>query len=79
MFANDSFGNMGSNISFFFYCQGDVTGDKKIDGKDIAIVSKYFGTVCGDGKYYVPADLNDDCKIDGKDIAIVSKHFGKIC
>jgi hypothetical protein len=80
VFANDTSGNMGaSDTVYFFYCIGDITKDKKVDGKDIAIVAKYYGTKCGDGKYYAPADLNDDCKIDGKDIAIVSKYYGKIC
>lgn len=53
---------------------GDVNGDKKVDGRDIAIVAKYFGSI---GGYPPEADLNLDGKVDGKDIAIVAKDFGK--
>lgn len=80
IYAKNTFGKTGSSDTvYFFYCLGDVGGDKKVDGKDIAFVSKYFGTLCGSPSYNSTADLNSDCKIDGKDIAVVSKQFGKIC
>jgi nitroreductase len=53
---------------------GDINGDDKVDGKDIAIVAKYFGSIGGFPPY---ADVNSDGKVDGKDIAIVAKHFGE--
>jgi len=57
---------------------GDITGDRKVDGKDVAIVAKGFGTVSGQSKYAPNGDITCDYKIDGKDVAIVSKNYGKI-
>jgi parallel beta-helix repeat protein len=53
---------------------GDLNYDRKFDGRDIAIVAKYFGSTSG---YPPNADLNGDGKVDGKDIALVAKNFGK--
>lgn len=55
---------------------GDVNGDYKIDGKDVAIVAKAFNTKLGDLLWNPNADANDDEKVDGKDIAIVAKFIG---
>jgi hypothetical protein len=55
---------------------GDVNGDGKVDGKDIAIVSKAYNTRPGDPNWDARADLNGDLKVDGKDLAIVNKHIG---
>jgi hypothetical protein len=85
VFANDSAGNMGvSEIRQFFYCFGDITGpggvqDKKVDARDVSLVSSLFGAKCGDGRYDARADLNDDCKIDARDVSPVSASFGKKC
>lgn len=57
---------------------GDTNGDKKVDGKDIAIIARGFGSLAGQGRYTPNADINSDGKIDGKDIVIVAKNFGKI-
>ena len=56
---------------------GDLNGDSKVDGKDIAAVARAFNTKPGDGKWDERADINSDNTVDGKDIAIVSKNFGK--
>jgi parallel beta-helix repeat protein len=53
---------------------GDLNYDRKVDGRDIAIVAKYFGSTNG---YPPNADVNGDGKVDGRDIAIVSRNFGK--
>ena len=59
--------------------KGDITGpygvpDGKVDIKDVAKVSKAFGTSPpSDPK----CDLNNDGKVDIKDVAIVSLDFGK--
>lgn len=54
---------------------GDVNGDNKIDGRDVALVAKYFGSTSG---FPLEADINKDGKVDGKDIAVVAKNFGQI-
>lgn len=54
----------------------DVNLDGKVDGRDIAIVAKSFGTKVGDPLYLPNADINLDGKVDGRDIALVAKFFG---
>jgi WD40 repeat protein len=56
---------------------GDITGDRKVDGKDVAIISKGYGSITGQPKYAPNGDINCDYKIDGKDLAVVSKNYGK--
>ena len=69
---------------------GDLTGgstnvwdfvpDGKVDGKDIAVAAKCFGSAPGaqPPEIWNPnCDVNDDGKVDGKDIAIVARHFGE--
>jgi hypothetical protein len=55
---------------------GDVNGDFRCEGKDIAMIAKAFGSLIGQPAYVPNADINDDGKIDGKDIAVASKHYG---
>jgi hypothetical protein len=55
---------------------GDVNGDFKCDGKDIARIAKAYGSLIGQPAYVRNADINDDGKIDGKDIAVSAKYFG---
>jgi hypothetical protein len=55
---------------------GDINQDGKVDGKDIAIVSRAYNTKPGDLLWDSRADLNNDLKVDGKDIAIVAKDYG---
>jgi len=56
---------------------GDVNGDKKVDGKDNALMAKYFGKRIGQLGYIPNVDITSDGKIDGKDFAIVNKNVGK--
>jgi len=65
-----------STSAFNVVLTGDVNADGIIDGKDIAIVCKAFGSKPGDYKWNPKADLNSDGIIDGKDIAIVCRAFG---
>jgi hypothetical protein len=55
---------------------GDVNGDFKCEGKDIAIIAKAYGSLIGQPAYVRNADINDDGKIDGKDIAVAAKYYG---
>jgi len=55
---------------------GDVNGDFRCEGKDIAIIAKAYGSLVGQAGYVSNADINDDGKIDGKDIAVASKYYG---
>jgi len=57
--------------------KGDVNGDKRVDGKDIAYLAKAYNTKPGDPKWDSRADINCDLKVDGKDIALASKNYNK--
>jgi len=56
---------------------GDLNGDGKVDIKDIAIVSKAYGSQLGDPNWNPVADVNGDGKVDIKDVAIVASHYGE--
>jgi hypothetical protein len=55
---------------------GSVAPDIKVDGKDIAVASKAFGTRPGDPRWSSVADVTGDYRIDGKDLARIAKMFG---
>jgi hypothetical protein len=56
---------------------GDITRDNRVDIKDVAYVSKRFGTYVGHPLYDPIADLNGDGKIDIKDVAAVALFYGE--
>ena len=56
---------------------GDITGDRKVDIKDVAVASKSFGTTPQSPNYRSIADINQDGKVDIKDVSYISKNFGK--
>jgi hypothetical protein len=58
---------------------GDVNGDGKVDGKDIAAVAAAFNTKPGNPRWNPDADFNQDGKIDGRDIAIIARYYGRSC
>jgi hypothetical protein len=58
---------------------GDVNHDGTVEGKDMAIVAKAFGTSDGHPRWDPRGDLNRDGMIEGKDLALVAKNFGKNC
>jgi hypothetical protein len=55
----------------------DVNEDGKVDGKDVALTIKAFGSYPGHPKWNPNADMNGDNKVDGKDIALIIKNYGK--
>jgi hypothetical protein len=57
---------------------GNINGDTKTDGKDIALASLCFGSAPGSPNWQARADVNIDKKADGKDIAIIALHFGQV-
>lgn len=56
---------------------GDLTGDRKVDVKDVALVAKAFGSAPGWSRWNPLADLDHNYKIDVKDVAFVAKNYGK--
>jgi len=64
-------------VEVLFGLLGDINRDGSVDGKDIAIAAKAFGTEPGDPLWNREADVNNDGAVDGKDISIIAKHFGE--
>jgi len=68
-------------MSPFFYwnnpIDGDINKDMKVDIRDIAIVSKAFGSYLGHQRWNPIADVNQDNKVDLKDVGLIAKNFGK--
>jgi hypothetical protein len=58
---------------------GDVNGDGYVDGVDIYLVAKAFGSFPGHPIWNPCADINGDKLVDGLDLWIVAKNFGKGC
>lgn len=56
---------------------GDVNGDGKVDGKDIAIVAQAFGSYPGHPRWNSAADINGDNVVNSLDLALVAVNFGK--
>jgi hypothetical protein len=61
----------------FITIAGDVDGNRKVDGKDVALAAKYYNSFEGQPRYIANVDINDDRRIDGKDFAILAKNYGK--
>jgi len=62
---------------------GDITGatnnipDGIVDGIDIAVVCRAYGSEPGDENWNPDADINNDGIIGGIDVATVCRQFGK--
>lgn len=61
---------------------GDVSGDGKVDVRDVYSVGRAYGTSSEgpnpEGRTYNPnCDINGDVKVDVKDYYIVCKHYGE--
>jgi PKD repeat protein len=55
----------------------DISGDGTIDGRDISMASRAFGTIPGDPRWNAAADVNYDGAVDGRDISAISRYFGQ--
>jgi uncharacterized protein (DUF2141 family) len=55
---------------------GDINYDGKVDIKDVAMVSRAFGSMPDYGAWNPICDINGDGKVDIKDVALVSRGFG---
>jgi hypothetical protein len=54
---------------------GDVNGDNKVDGRDIAAIARHFGSLVTPDTVYL--DVGHYGKIDGRDIAFAARMFGQ--
>ena len=65
-----------STCSFKVILIGDINNDGTVDGVDIAVVCRAYGSEPGDENWNPDADLNNDNIVDGIDVAIVCRAFG---
>ena len=56
---------------------GDVNGDCRVDGRDLALFGPGFGKKRSDKGYDDELDFVDDGVIDGDDFARLAQQFGK--
>jgi len=56
---------------------GDITGDGKVDGRDITLAALAFGTTPGKPRWNPDLDINQDGRIDGRDLVLIALNFGK--
>jgi len=56
---------------------GDVNVDGKVDGIDVSIVCKAFGSYPKHERWNPAADINGDNRIDGADTVMTCRNFGK--
>jgi thermitase len=61
------------------YMLGDLNGDGKIDGRDIALAAIAFASYPDHPRWNSDVDISGDGKIDGRDIVLIAKNFGKYC
>jgi hypothetical protein len=78
IFACSLIRTVGANLAYHWGWDipGDVNGDGTVDGRDITIVAKAFGSTPNSTNWNEAADVNLDGKVDGRDITIVAKEFG---
>jgi hypothetical protein len=57
----------------------DITSDGAVDGSDLIIVSRAFGSYPGHPNWNSIADINKDGAVDGSDSILISRKFGVIC
>ncbi len=50
----------------------------RVDGFDLAVLKRAFGSSLGNGRWNVVADLNKDGKVDGSDLTVLTINFGKV-
>ncbi len=55
----------------------DVDRNGKIDGIDLSMLARHFGTQDGQPYYEPTVDFNGDGWVDGNDLSLLSAHFGE--
>ena len=53
----------------------DITGDSKVDLKDLILLGAAWGKSPGEPSYNAAADINGDSKIDLKDLILLGANW----
>jgi len=59
-----------------FHKMGDVNRDGRINGDDLYLLSKAYGSTPGAPNWNPDCDLNGDGKVDDTDMEIAGSNFG---
>jgi len=54
----------------------DLDGSGRVDGTDLAILGRAFGSFIGDWRYSAEADIDGSGVVDGIDLALLAEYFG---
>lgn len=57
--------------------QGDLNEDKRVDGTDLVLFGRRFGSQRGDIGWDEAADFNLDGRVDGLDLSVLASNFGR--
>jgi lysophospholipase L1-like esterase len=57
--------------------QGDLNGDGRVDGTDLVLFGRHFGSQRGGSNWDENSDFNNDGKVDGSDLAVLASNFGR--
>ncbi len=57
--------------------KGDANGDCRVDGQDLLLLARAFGSIAGENRFNRLADFNNDGRIDGEDLATLARNFGR--
>ena len=57
--------------------QGDLNADGRVDGTDLVIFGRSFGSQRGETNWNADADFNADGHVDGLDLAVLASNFGR--
>lgn len=59
------------------FLTGDIDRDGRVDGRDLIILARVFGSNSGQTRYLGVADFNRDGQIDGADLSALAANFGR--
>ena len=59
------------------FLTGDIARDGRVDGRDLIILARVFGSNSGQTRYLGVADFNRDGFIDGADLSVLAANFGR--
>jgi len=56
---------------------GDIDVSGRVDGVDLVLFARSFGSTAAEIHYLPEADFNRDDIVDGEDLAVLASHFGE--
>ena len=63
-------------VSGAAFLAGDIDRDGRVDGNDLIVLARAFGSRSGSSRFVARADLDDNGSIDGSDLALLAADFG---